>query len=139
MAVVVQDKCIDSRDRQPVVSKRSKIALASTSINELIEKEHFSLNGTRTAETSIYSKATKPTLCFLGKAATASWIMRIFPRWAEHLRLGDCEIRGVDLKKPSKLAAYRGRLEARHRNQFAPAVVHRHLRMVTRRLGRLRN
>lgn len=69
------------------------------------------MNGITSMAENPYPKATKPTLYFLGITATASSIMRIFPRWAAHLGLGDCEIRGIDLKKPSAPAAYRAFLD----------------------------
>lgn len=77
--------------------------------------------------TDIGAKATKPTLYFLGITATSSSIMRIFPRWAAHLGLGACEIRGIDLKKPAKPAMYRAFLDhIRNDAQSLGAVVTSH-------------
>ncbi len=42
--------------------------------------------------------ARKPAFYFVGVTTGKSSIMRVFPRWAEHLRLGDVEIRGIDCK-----------------------------------------
>ncbi len=41
--------------------------------------------------------ATRPTMHFIGVTTGRSAIMRVFPRWAEALGLGDCELRGIDL------------------------------------------
>ncbi len=42
--------------------------------------------------------AAKPAFYFVGVTTGKSSIMRVFPRWAEYLRLGDVEIRGIDCK-----------------------------------------
>jgi shikimate 5-dehydrogenase len=42
--------------------------------------------------------ARKPSFYFVGVTTGKSSIMRVFPRWAEQLRLGDVEIRGIDCK-----------------------------------------
>ena len=34
---------------------------------------------------------------FIGVTTTKSMIMRVFPAWAKHLGLGDCELKGIDL------------------------------------------
>ena len=47
-------------------------------------------------EKNHYEPATKPTLYFIGVTTSKSSIMNLFPKWAEYLRLGDCEIKGVD-------------------------------------------
>ena len=43
-----------------------------------------------------FSPATKPTFYFVGVTTTKSSIMKVFPKWAEQLALGDCPIRGID-------------------------------------------
>lgn len=74
-----------------------------------------------------YPPAEKPTLYFVGLTATASAIMRIFPRWAAHLGLGDCAIRGIDLPKPASPAAYRALLDhIRNDKLVSGAVVTSH-------------
>ncbi len=40
--------------------------------------------------------AERPTLYFIGVSTAQSSIMRVFPRWAEALALGDAAIRGID-------------------------------------------
>jgi shikimate 5-dehydrogenase len=60
-----------------------------------------------TAETS-YPKATRPTMYFIGVTTGKSSIMRVFPRWAEHLDLGDVVLRGVDCKLHDLPEVYRG-------------------------------
>jgi shikimate 5-dehydrogenase len=43
-----------------------------------------------------YEPASKPTFYFIGVTTGKSSIMKVFPRWAEHLGLGDVAMRGVD-------------------------------------------
>ncbi|WP_375573325.1 shikimate dehydrogenase [Ahrensia marina] len=43
-----------------------------------------------------YESASKPTFYFIGVTTGKSSIMKVFPRWAEHLGLGDVAMRGVD-------------------------------------------
>lgn len=43
-----------------------------------------------------YEPATKPTFYFIGVTTAKSSIMKVFPKWAEHLRLGDVAMRGAD-------------------------------------------
>jgi len=54
-----------------------------------------------------YDPATKPTLYFIGVTTSKSSIMSLFPKWAEHLRLGDCEIKGFDFMPHDEPAKYR--------------------------------
>lgn len=51
--------------------------------------------------------AARPTFYFIGVTTGRSSIMRVFPRWAEYLGLGDVEIRGIDLKLHDDPATYR--------------------------------
>lgn len=53
------------------------------------------------------SPATKPTFYFIGVTTGASSIMRVFPRWAAHLGLGDVQIKGIDLKPHDTVENYR--------------------------------
>lgn len=41
--------------------------------------------------------ARVPTMYFIGVTTAKSMIMRVFPKWARHLGLGRCRIRGIDL------------------------------------------
>lgn len=43
-----------------------------------------------------YEPASKPTFYFIGVTTGKSSIMKVFPQWAEHLRLGDVAMCGVD-------------------------------------------
>ncbi|HUR60627.1 MAG TPA: hypothetical protein VM029_23095, partial [Opitutaceae bacterium] len=43
-----------------------------------------------------FPPATKPTMYFIGVTTRQSSINPVFPRWAERLGLGDCELRGMD-------------------------------------------
>jgi shikimate 5-dehydrogenase len=58
-----------------------------------------------------YTPATRPTLYFIGVTTTKSSIMRVFPRWAERLGIGDAEIRGIDFPLHADPASYRGAVE----------------------------
>jgi shikimate 5-dehydrogenase len=51
--------------------------------------------------------AAVPTIYFIGVSTTQSSIMRIFPRWADALGLGDAAIVGIDFRPGSDPAAYR--------------------------------
>jgi len=42
--------------------------------------------------------ADKPTFYFIGMTTGKSSIMKVFPKWAEHLGLGDVPIKGIDCK-----------------------------------------
>ena len=54
-----------------------------------------------------YRPATKPTIYFIGMTTGKSSIMKVFPRWAECLKLGDVAIQGVDCKWHDDPAVYR--------------------------------
>ena len=54
-----------------------------------------------------YLSASKPTLYFIGVTTRQSSIMRVFPKWAQYLRLGDVEIKGIDFVPHADLDAYR--------------------------------
>lgn len=43
-----------------------------------------------------YAPATQPTFYFIGVTTGKSSIMKVFPKWAEHLGLDDVAMRGVD-------------------------------------------
>lgn len=45
-----------------------------------------------------YIAAERPTMYFIGVTTAKSSIMKVFPKWAEFLRLNDVEIRGIDFK-----------------------------------------
>ncbi len=42
--------------------------------------------------------AEKPTMYFIGVTTSQSSIMKVFPKWAEYLELGDVRLKGIDLK-----------------------------------------
>lgn len=48
-----------------------------------------------------------PTMYFIGVTTTRSSIMQVFPEWAQFLGLGDCRIKGLDLKIHDEAEAYR--------------------------------
>jgi shikimate 5-dehydrogenase len=52
-------------------------------------------------------RADKPTFYFIGVTTGRSSIMKVFPRWAAHLGLGDCPIQGIDCKWHDEPEAYR--------------------------------
>jgi shikimate 5-dehydrogenase len=49
----------------------------------------------------------RPTLFFVGVTTSRSSIMKVFPRWAEALGLGDCAIRGLDFPLHADPSRYR--------------------------------
>ena len=54
-----------------------------------------------------YSPATRPTFYFIGVTTAKSSIMKVFPEWARHLRLGDVEMKGIDFVPHDDPARYR--------------------------------
>ncbi len=48
---------------------------------------------------------------FIGVTTAKSSINKVFPRWAEFLGLGDCELRGMDFPLHAKPASYRDAVE----------------------------
>ena len=53
-----------------------------------------------------YAPASKPTFYFIGVTTGKSSIMKVFPKWAEYLRLGDVTIKGIDLRLHDNHEAY---------------------------------
>jgi shikimate 5-dehydrogenase len=51
--------------------------------------------------------ATRPTMYFVGVHTQTSMIMRVFPRWAGALELGDCHLLGIDLALHDQAERYR--------------------------------
>lgn len=58
-----------------------------------------------------YPPAVKPTIYFIGMTTGKSSIMRVFPRWAEYLGLGDVAIQGIDCRWRDDPAVYRQAVE----------------------------
>jgi shikimate 5-dehydrogenase len=56
-------------------------------------------------------KATKPTMYFIGLTTSKSSIMKVFPKWAMYLELGDVDIKGIDLAIHDKPENYREAVE----------------------------
>lgn len=54
-----------------------------------------------------YLAATKPVFYFIGVTTGQSSIMKVFPKWAEYLGLGDVEMRGIDLVPHDSVENYR--------------------------------
>ncbi len=63
--------------------------------------------------------ATRPTLYFIGVTTRQSSINAVFPRWAERLGLGDCELRGLDFPLGAPPERYRAAIEAIRRDPLA--------------------
>jgi len=59
-----------------------------------------------TAQT-LPERATVPTIYFIGVTTSQSSIRTVFPRWAEHLGLGDVRLDGVDLPLHAPADDYR--------------------------------
>ena len=53
------------------------------------------------------SKATQPTIYFIGVTTTKSSIMKVFPLWAEALGLKDAVIKGIDIEIHAQPEVYR--------------------------------
>ncbi len=53
------------------------------------------------------NKAQRPTMYFIGVTTRKSVIMRVFPRWARHLELEPCRIRGIDMALHDRPESYR--------------------------------
>jgi shikimate 5-dehydrogenase len=54
-----------------------------------------------------FRPAEKPTFYFVGVTTSRSSIMKVFPRWAEHLNLGDVGFRGIDCAIHDEPQTYR--------------------------------
>ena len=52
-------------------------------------------------------RADRATFYFIGVTTGKSSIMKVFPKWATHLGLGDCPIKGIDCKWHDAPAVYR--------------------------------
>jgi shikimate 5-dehydrogenase len=61
----------------------------------------------RRAMSREFQPATKPTMYFIGVATAQSSINDVFPRWAERLQLGVCELRGMDFPLRDNAEHYR--------------------------------
>ena len=53
------------------------------------------------------SPAERPTFYFIGVTTAGSSIMKVFPKWAEYLGLGNIAIAGIDLPPHAPAASYR--------------------------------
>lgn len=60
---------------------------------------------------NVYEPATKPTLYFIGVTTGKSSIMKVFPKWAEALGLGDTRIKGIDFLPHSPAESHREAVE----------------------------
>lgn len=58
-----------------------------------------------------YTPSTKPAMFFIGVTTGKSSINKVFPLWAEHLGLGDCELRGMDFPIHDDPAHYRAAVD----------------------------
>jgi len=54
-----------------------------------------------------FQPAEKPTFYFIGVTTAKSSIMKVFPKWAEYLGLGDVAIKGIDLALHDTIENYR--------------------------------
>ncbi|MSU48831.1 MAG: shikimate dehydrogenase [Opitutus sp.] len=55
--------------------------------------------------------ATRPTMYFIGVTTRQSSINQVFPLWADHLQLGDCELRGLDFPLHDRPERYRAAVD----------------------------
>jgi hypothetical protein len=49
---------------------------------------------------TLYTRASRPTLCFIGVMTGKSSIMKVFPAWAALLGLNDAAIKNHRLRAP---------------------------------------
>jgi shikimate 5-dehydrogenase len=64
-------------------------------------------NAIQAGPETLFDPATKPTMYFIGVTTGKSSIMKVFPRWAEYLKLGDAQIKGIDCKVHDDPRTYR--------------------------------
>ena len=60
---------------------------------------------------TLFEPAKKPTMYFIGVTTGKSSIMKVFPRWAEYLKFGDVQIKGIDCKVHDDPQTYRNVVE----------------------------
>ncbi len=70
--------------------------------------------------------AVRPTMYFIGVTTGSSSIMRVFPRWARLLDLGDCELKGVDVPIRAPAAEFRGIVEFVKNAKLRPTMTPPH-------------
>src|SRR5688572_7384644 len=58
-----------------------------------------------------FHPASKPTMYFIGVTTRQSSINAVFPRWAQRLDLGDCELRGIDFALHAQPQRYRAAVQ----------------------------
>ena len=56
---------------------------------------------------ALFEPAKKPTMYFIGVTTGKSSIMKVFPKWAEFLKFGDVQIKGIDCKVHDEPHTYR--------------------------------
>ena len=70
-----------------------------------------------------YPRAQRPTMYFIGVTTGKSSIMKVFPRWAEHLGLGDVTIQGIDCRWHDDPAVYRAVVDFIKRDELSPGAL----------------
>jgi shikimate 5-dehydrogenase len=73
----------------------------------LAEKGAWALDQMNSAMRDRYQPAEQPTMYFIGVTTTKSSINQIFPLWAERLKLGSCQLKGIDFQLHDKPELYR--------------------------------
>ena len=56
---------------------------------------------------TVYRRAKRRTMYFIGVTTGQSSIMKVFPRWAQYLKLGEVRIEGIDCKWHDQREVYR--------------------------------
>ncbi len=75
----------------------------------------------------LYPPAQKPTMYFVGVTTEKSSIMKVFPEWAAHLQLGDCQLKGINFRPHDQSEAYRAAVDfMKHDPQSLGALVTTH-------------
>lgn len=62
--------------------------------------------------TNSLTQTEKTTFYFIGVTTAKSSIMTVFPQWASYLKLGNCEIKGVDFRPHDEKGRYRQAVRA---------------------------
>lgn len=68
-------------------------------------------NAVQATPNTRFEPANKPTMYFIGVTTGKSSIMKVFPKWADYLKFGDVQIKGIDCKVHDDAPTYRNIVE----------------------------
>jgi len=72
---------------------------------------------------STFPAARRPTMYFIGVTTGKSSIMKVFPRWAEYLGLGDVVLQGIDCRWHDEPAVYRAVVDFIKHDELSPGAL----------------